>query len=544
MLDTPEKAVRRANELRLEQERRRRRKAESRSLIHAIRRIWPWFIVEEVHLLLAGHIEGLVFGFLDRLMSLMAPRTGKSMVGSVIAPSFYIGNHPSRKVMVTSHQKELALEFGRDSKEIIQDEDYQLIFPGVELRADAKAAGRWHTNKRGVYTAAGVTGGIAGKGWNFGSADDLLNEQTAYSDTINQRVINWWGPGFYSRRQPDISALLLTMTRWRKNDIAGHLIQLGKTDPKADQYTVLKIPAIVDEATAEMLNQYSGDPLLSPLPNGNRVRFKPGDSFAPRRWPLKELNKQRANMSSKAFESLYLQNPTEEEGAIIKRVWWRKWPEKRPPQAFLVVQVYDTAFEEEDMGITKAGKKKHEPDFTARTTWALFEHTDVNGIVRPSMCVIERLNRRMGFPELRHEAWDSYKTYRDTQGIGEDRMLVLVEKKASGHSLIQELKRKGVPVREITIDKGASKTARAHGASMVFEQGCVWYMDRPWAQEVINQTVEFPFGEFNDLGDTAVHAALFLRRKMWIRTADEPPEEEDESLYSPHAGGQSITLAD
>ena len=424
---TPEEKHRRHQYIRMEQKRRERRKAQKNSLIHYLRRIWPWFVVEEVHLLMAGYIEALVFGAIERYMQFLAPRAGKSMIGSIIAPSFYLGNYPGDKVMQASHQKELSVEFGREARDIIVDTDFRDIFLGVTLKSDAKAAGRWHTNQRGAYFAAGVTGGIAGKGWNFGSADDLLNEQTAYSDVANRKVLNWWGPGFYTRRQPDRSRLMLTTTRWRKGDIAGFLLQNAKTNPRADQYTVLRVPALIDEATAEILNEHSGDPLLTPAVDGKPIRYKAGDSFSPRRMSKDFLLRQRANMSSRSWDALYDQNPTDDEGAIIKRAWWRAYKsgDGKPPKCLYMVQVYDTAFEEKEMGLTPSGKKTGDPDFSARTTWGVFEHTDFNGIVRPCAILLERWKDRVGFPELREEAWRAYRQWKPDK--------VIIEKKASGH---------------------------------------------------------------------------------------------------------------
>lgn len=525
--------------IREEQARRRRRKVERRSIIHYMRRLWPWFVVEEVHLLLAGYLESLTFGEIDRLMQFMAPRAGKSLVGSIISPSFYVGNYPGDKVMTVTHQKELAVDWGRETRDLIGDEDFQAVFPGVTVRADAKAAGRWqiiengNPRSRGQYFAAGVTGGIAGKGWNLGCADDLLNEQTAFSDAHNKRVLNYWGPGFYTRRQPERSRILLTTTRWRKGDIAGFLLEQMKNNPKADQYTVLRVPAIIDDVTAEMLNSFAGDPLLSPHPSGKKLKYRAGASFSPRRWPLKELLRQKANMSSRAWDALYLQNPTDDEGSIIKRQWWRPYvgENNRPPACSYVVQVYDTAFEESELGMTAQRRKSGEPDYSARTTWGVFEATDVNNIVRPCAILLEAWRARVGFPELREYAYQSYRTWKPDK--------VVIEKKASGHSLIQELRRKKVPVLAVTIAKGASKTARAHAASVVPEQGCVFYMaakekddrgvfaprdDLKW---VIEECTDFPFGDFDDGADTCVHAWLWLRRTMWVQLPGETEQEEE-----------------
>lgn len=539
MQESADAVYRRHRELQAEALRRRRRKVEQRSIIHYLKRMWPWFIVEEVHLLQAGYLENLVFGVIDRLMQFMAPRAGKSLVGSIITPGFYVGNYPGDKVMTASHQKELAVEFGRETRDLILDQDYQVVFPGVTVRSDVKASGRWkiavrgQPKNRGEYFAAGVTGGIAGKGWNFGSADDLLNEQTAFSDVHNRRVINWWGPGFYTRRQPERNRLLLTTTRWRKGDIAGHLLTQMRENTRADQYVVLRIPAVLDELTAELLNEFSGDPLLSPTKSGRPIRYKAGMSFSPRRWPIGELLRQKDNMSSRAWDALYMQNPTDDEGSIIKRAWWRPWVSKdgKPPPCVLIVQIYDTAFEEKELGLTAAGKKTADPDYSARSTWGIFEHTDLNGIVRPCMILLEAWHARVGFPELRELAHAKYKQWKPDK--------VIIEKKASGHSLLQEMRRRKVPVVAVTIAKGASKTVRAHAASVVWEQGCVFYMPdtsgrkddagrvlpREDLKFVVDECTDFPFGDYDDGHDTAVHGAIWLRKTMWVQLPGETEQE-------------------
>lgn len=235
------------------------------------------------------------------------------------------------------------------------------------------------------------------------------------------------------------------------------------------------------------------------------MKFREGDSFAPRRWPLKELTRQRGNMASRAWEALYQQNPVEDEGNILKRNWWRKWKDKEPPACEYIISVYDTAFEE-----------GQENDFTARTTWGIFlpQDSDFHACI-----LLERLRERLTFPVLREMALEHYKDFKPDR--------VLVEKKASGHSLLQELRLKKVPVSPISADR--SKLARAHAASAVLEQGAVWYMDRKWADDVINECAAFPTGSYDDIVDTCVHAWRYMRRLFWLQLPDEDDDEQDEA---------------
>ena len=500
--------------------RERDRRDARRSLIHFIRKVAPWFVIEEIHLLIARHLEDLVFGRIDRLMIFMPPRTGKSQIASIFLPAWYMGLYPNRKVMQASYSSELATDFGREVRNQVADEDYQDVFPGVELRPDSKAAGRWHLTGGGVYVATGVTGGIAGKGFNLGIVDDPLSEQDAYSDSAKKWTHQWWGPGFYTRRQPEANAILVMSTRWAKNDLPGFLLATARENKKADQWTVLEIPALLDEKSARSLNKVAENPLLRSEKHTKFFSFAPGESFSPRRWPLSELHRSRSNMSSRDFEALYQQKPVEDEGNILKRSWWRKW--RGPLTLENVVQVYDTAFEEGE-----------ENAYSARTTWGVFLHTDTvkmggQPVTRTRHCclLLEAWRDRVGAPELREEAVQAYKHFKfNGNHVLVDR--VLVEKKASGHGLIQELRRAGVPVYPMKAEK--SKVARAHAASMVPEQGAVFYpADAKWVDDVINECADFPYGEFADWADTCVHAWNWLRRTYNLDLNTDPPDEDDD----------------
>ncbi len=469
--------------------------------------------MEESHLLAAGYVESLLEGIIDRLMIFEAPRAGKSRMASVAAPSHYLGRHPNREVMQAGHSVDLSREFGRETRDTLIQPCYQELFPGVVLHPDSKAAGRWHTSKGGGYHAIGVDSGIAGKGYNLGIIDDPLSEQNARSKAAQKKVMTWYGGGFYTRQAPDVSGILAMGTRWDKGDLFGQLMGLMNSgEEHADDWTVLKIPALIDADMADTLNELRDDPLLKDPRFPGRPKYVAGASFAPRRWPREKLLRRKANISSTDWEALYQQEPTVGEGNILKRAWWRKWPHAAPPKVQYVVQVYDTAFETEE-----------ENDFSARTTWGIFDEPDTRqskeGIELPTACVIllERMNRRLSFPDLRREAHESRKLYKPDK--------ILIEKKASGHSLIQELRRNRLPILPILVNKNADKITRAHAASGVLEHGFVWYMDRQWATEVIDQCAEFPKAEHDDLVDTCVITWLWLRRMFHLRHATETDEE-------------------
>lgn len=537
------------------------------SLIAYIKAVAPWFIIEEVHCVIAAHLEAVAAGDIDRFMCFMPPRTGKSLTASTFFPSWYAGKLPSDKIMQVSYKLERARDFSLDVRELMRLPEYRWIFPGVQLAKDAKAAGRWRVEEltseahklakqrtqQGQYNAAGTEGGIAGVGFNLGILDDPLSEQDKDSKLAKDRVWNWYGPGFYTRRQPERNAIVLMMTRWSKDDLAGHLLEQKKAG--ADVWTVLNVPAILNKESAkkvyEVAKEYSTPGLTEP--DGGVRELKEGDSLAPRRMSLKELARSRANMTEADWNALYMGNPTKEEGHILKKKYWRLWPKDKPPECVFIFQMYDTAME-----------AKESNDYSARTTWGVFEHKEREG-ERASfnMILLDRWKDRLETPELKRQIvighfggkkakeiltrW--YPNDKEEiaqlddklQGYLSDR--ILIENKGGAIGLIQELRKlhdPAVPVWPWKLPRGMSgelgKYARAKLASLVFEQGAVWYMDRTWATEVIDACAACKFDgsdEHDDLEDTVSASAVYVRQTYRVELKTDVDEEEEAREAAP-----------
>jgi len=497
------------------------------SFIDYIYEMAPFIVIEEVHVLIAAYLQMVKSGEIDRLMIFLPPRTGKTLMGSILYPSWHLGHEPTDKVMVATYKDELSSEFGREIKNVIKSEEYQRVFPDVRLVKDSTAAGRWKIWHPGLpgegsFFGLGIHSGIAGRGFHLGVIDDPLSEHDATSKGAKDFVYNWYGPGFYTRRQLErSSAIVFFTTRWATDDLAGRLLRDAKKDKKKDQWVTLELPALIEtQVQADRLNALRDHPLLSSkLENkdGSKYEYKIGSSTIPRRVSRKEFLRIKSTLGSKSFASLYQQKPVEEGGHILSRKHWRKWPNKNPPKLEYVIQVYDTAFSE-------AEQKKN--SYSARTTWGIFEYTDQDIGTRHHCILLEGMKGRFSFPILRHKAHKSY------QKLQPDR--VLIEKKASGASLIQELRRKGVPVKSVPASRDS--VARAHAASVVLDQRCVWYMDelidedrdeyQIGAEEIIEQCSGFPFIENDDVVDTVTHAWIYLRRTFWLNLNDEPEESE------------------
>jgi len=230
------------------------------------------------------------------------------------------------------------------------------------------------------------------------------------------------------------------------------------------------------------------------------------------------LEQERRTLLSRDWNALYQQYPTTEEGAILKAAYWRKWPSREPPTVEYIVQSIDGAYEENE-----------ENDYSARTTWGVFDifHQDNAKVLqsyikdkkrhevqRYHAVLLEAWRGRVPFSVFKRVTQDGFKEYQP------DRLLI--EKKASGISLIQELRKAGLPIKPMLPDR--SKKSRAHAAEVPFEQGCVWHMDRDWVQPVIRECAQFPNGEHDDWVDTVTQAIIWLRRTYHLQFQEEEEE--------------------
>lgn len=491
-----------------------------------------------------------------------------STMTSVFFPSWWMGKFPSEKIMQIGYKTDLPRRFSRQTMGFIRSREYHKIFPGVQLARDAHAAGYWRIEdayleaqeayQRGEYQAAGVTSGIAGSGFNLGTIDDPMSEQDKDSKIAKDFVWEWYGAGFYTRRQPEKNVIVLTMTRWATDDLAGHLIEEAKHG--GDQFEILNIPAILDNDTAQKIYVDAVD--YNFLPKKEMSPLLDGESFMPRRFSTKELLRTKANIRARDWNALYMGNPQEEEGAILKRRYWRLWPHKTLPDCIFIFQMYDTAFD--------ASEKN---DGSAMTTWGLFEFKDREGRPAVHMILLGRWKRHVDSPDLpkiveaychgsRHmreekatePKWDNleHEIAEKAKGTGAKSVTgfhpdkVLIENKASGINLVKELRRRKdpkIPVYPWNPPMGTrgqmGKYARAQFGALVLEQGSVWYFvgEGPtgdWAMEVIDECAKCKFDgsdEFDDLPDTVAASMVYVRQSYRLELEsdiDEDQEAKDE----------------
>jgi predicted phage terminase large subunit-like protein len=389
-----------------------------------------------------------------------------------------VGKNPKLKVIQTTHTGELAVRFGRKMKNLVDTNEFAQIFDECKIAADSKAAGRWETNKGGEYYAAGIGGAITGRGADLLIIDDPHSEQDALSDTALDSAYEWYTSGPRQRLQPG-GSIVIVMTRWSTKDLTGQLLK-AQTEPKADQWEVIEFPAI--------------------LPSDKPVW--------PNYWKLEELESVKASLSEAKWQAQWQQNPTSEEGSIIKREWWKKWEEDDIPDLVHVIQSYDTAF-----------SKKETADFSAITTWGVFYPPNKG----PHLILVDVEKGRWDFPELKKIALEQYKYWEPES--------VIVEQKASGTPLTHELRQIGVPVLNFTPSKGNDKHVRVNSVAPIFEAGKVYIPDRRWAEEMIEECAAFPYGDHDDLVDSMTQAVLRFRQGNFVNLPSDFEDEPRDTHY-------------
>ena len=435
--------------------------------------VWPEFVEGSHHRHIAEKFNKLATGEITRLIVNMPPRHTKSEFASYLLPAWMVGRNPKLKIIQATHTGELAIRFGRKAKNLIDSDEYAKIFQ-TRLQEDSKAAGRWETAQGGEYFAAGVGGAITGRGADLLIIDDPHSEQDAMNPASYDRVYEWYTSGPRQRLQPG-GRIIVVMTRWSVADLTGKLIKAQK-EPKADQWEVIEFPAI--------------------LPSGNPVW--------PGYWKLDELEAVKASVSITKWNAQYQQNPTAEEGSIIKRNWWKTWTKKELPPLAHVIQSYDTAF-----------LKKETADYSAITTWGVFQ-TEDHG---PQLILVDMIKDRYEFPELRRVAKEQYDYWKPET--------VIVEAKASGLPLTYEMRKLGIPVINFTPSKGNDKHTRVNAVAPLFESGQIWAPETKFAEEVIEECAAFPLGEHDDLVDSMTQAVMRFRQGGFV---DHPEDYEDEPL--------------
>jgi len=620
------------------------REKAQKSFMAFVKEMWPGFIHGRHHALMAKKFEEIAEGKLKRLIINMPPRHTKSEFASYLLPAWFLGRYPNKKVIQTSNTAELAVGFGRKVRNLVGSDIYTKMFPGVGLRADSKAAGRWATSHGGDYFAIGVGGTVTGKGADLLIIDDPHSEQEArqaqgdpgvfdsvyewYTSGPRQRlqpggaivlvmcmtgdtrvllanglekelrsikvgdevatydsgkittskVLNWQSNGFdftyrittnfgkivyANERHPFLvdnngvrqwirlkdlkEGMLLVATRTvedphehkqDREDFVPHAKQHAHTtrscsvpqntyeiileeitdvtpygyeevfDVEIERTENFIANGLVSHNTRWSDKDLTGRVLKNDLADWDVIELPAilpsGNSLWPEFWSIDELTALKEELPSFKWNAQYQQKPTGDEGAIVKREWWRRWEKERPPRCEFIIQSWDTAF-----------TKSQRADYSACTTWGVFYLNENESDVH--IILLDSWKDKVEFPDLKVAAKQFYDEWEPDSCI--------IEAKAAGTPLILELRRMGVMVQDFTPTRGNDKFVRLNSVTDLFSSGKVWAPETRWADEVIEEFARFPNAEHDDLVDSGVQALIRFRQGGFLRLASDEQDE-------------------
>ena len=442
-------------------------------------------------------LRQLESGEIKRLMVFLPPRSSKSVLCSKLFPAWYIGRNPEHEILTVSHSDQLSSDFGRSVRDIVNSEQFQDIFKGVSLRSDVRAAGKWKTNQNGTYYAAGVRSQIAGRGAHVAILDDVMSEEDSFGEAGRRYVKEWYPAGLRTRIMPNGSILIIN-TRYHYDDLCGWLLKQEENvgDYAITPWDVVRIPAWLDEEAAELLG----------LPEGSSYfpEWKPEEVLEIDEAEIKASN------GARYWNSLYMQDPTPDEGGIIKKHWIQWWDEEAPPPCDFIIQTFDTAF-----------STSRTADFSVIQTWGIFSNyeEDEHGYenFQSNLILLGNIKGRFEYPELRRLSQQLYHEHRPD--------VCMIEKKASGQSLIQDMRRAGLPILEYLPDR--DKVSRVYAATPMMEAGKVWIpSNKKWSEDLLEEMLRFPNAAHDDQVDAMTMAIHYMKESWHLRHPEDPDWED------------------
>jgi len=407
----------------------------------------------------------------------------------VVLPAWTWVTQPSKKFLYASYSASLSIRDSTKCRRLIDSPWYQAHFGDkFHLSGDMNQKSRFENSENGIRLSTSVAGSLTGEGGDCIVLDDVNNVVEADSQKVRQGVIDWWDQAMQSRlNDPKTGAFIVIQQRVNEQDLTGHILanELG------NEWDHLVLPARYEIGHPTPVRSSLGftDP-----------RTEEGELLWPERFGEKELSTLERGLGSYAAAGQLQQRPSPKGGGILKASWWVPWEREDLPEVSYVIQSWDTAFE-----------TKESSSYSARTTWGVFKHQGYDCLI-----VLDMWYDKVNYPELRKLAQEAYDDWEPDA--------VLIEKKASGASLIADLRMAGVPVLAYSPDR--DKVARAHASSALLEDGRIYYPKRKWAEDLISICASFPAAKNDDVVDTCTQAWLRLR-KGWFLGHTEDPDEDD-----------------
>lgn len=450
-----------------------------KDLLFFTKYVEPNYFINWHHRYLCKKLTQFANGEIKRLMVFMPPRHGKSELVSRKLPAFIFGINPNAQIILASYASELASLMNRDVQKIIDSPSYAELFPETFLRKFHKrtndsgpSASRTTelfeiVGHKGMFRSCGVGGGITGMGADYAIIDDpIKNQEEAFSKVYRDKVWHWYQSTLSTRLEKN-DHILLTMTRWHDDDLAGRLLKLTKEDENSDKWEIISFPAIKENSF-----------------NKNDPR-EIGEALWPWKYPQERLKKMKANFGSFFWGSMYQQDPVPTEGGLFKREWWKTY--KEAPVFTKIVQFWDCA---QKVGISN--------DYSVCSTW---------GVTNNGYYLLDVWRNKVEAPQLEQTSQNLYLKWQPHQ--------VVIEDKSSGSSLIQNLRQKTtIPIFAFD-PKQRDKEVRASAVTPIVESGrCFIPESAPWLEDFLLEHERFPNAEHDDQVDTTSMALEHLSKQV------------------------------
>jgi predicted phage terminase large subunit-like protein len=420
---------------------------------------------------LAAELEACRRGETQRLIFNVPPRSLKSHCASIAFPAWLLGHDPSAQIIVASYAQELSNKLSSDSRTLISAPFYRDLF-STRLSSQRQALQEFATTKNGFRMATSVGGVLTGRGADFIIVDDPLKPDEALSGTLRKTVNEWFDHSLYSRlNDKRHGCIILIMQRLHEDDLVGHVLGL-------EPWKVIRFPAIAEEDETHVIQ----------TPYGTR-RFdrRAGEALHAEREPLETLRHIREALGEYHFAGQYLQAPAPLGGGLVKTAWFKTFTAADVPEKFeMILQSWDT------------GNKATElSDFSVCTSW---------GLQGKNLYLLNVFRKRIGYPDLKRAVHDQAQAF--------EPKTILIEDKASGTQLIQELVNEGI--HEVQkYEPKMDKTMRMHAVTSTIENGFVHLPDRAaWLGEYLHELTSFPNGKYDDQADSTSQALDWFKNEL------------------------------
>ncbi len=466
---------------------------------------------------ICDHLAYMSMGDIQYLMINLPPRLSKSTIVSVMWPTWDWINTPWRQWLTGSYAMNLAQRDCLKARKLIDSKWYQDRWSSsFRFSFDNKLKRQYSNDKGGHRITVSPEAGTTGEGGNFVNLDDPHNAREAESDAIRNNTLDWFDNAFQNRmNDQNKDGWCITGQRTHENDLFKHI---------AETQDMSKVVHLI------LPNEY--DPkrkCVTFLPKTKEKIFTDPRQTKGHLLIPKRLNAERSAVLKKTmgdkYALQYQQDPRASSGNILKRDMWKEW-EGEPPDVDQIITVWDTAY-----------GTKQTNDYSARTDWGIFKHKEVvisesgkTSVLPERNCaiLIGAWRGRVPFYDLKKKALQHYKAHKPDY--------TLIEKKVSGISLIQEFKRLGIRgIRGVSIDHGGRLSIdlveRVNIISPMFEDGCVYYLNEPWAQEVIDEAAAFPNATHDDYVSTITMAVQWARRRGELKLWEDERDDDTVRLF-------------